>query len=836
MVNVLLSEVVLGGLWRFKGYKGSDGEEQRAYATDAPLEGWLLAEAPLTAHTNLMDNKLIPDPFKGCNEREVQWVTENEWWYRKEIDLTEEVVSKDAVELYFGGLDTYATIWVNNAKVGEANNMFIPWRFNIKPVAKAGKNLIAIRFKPVLKVASEIEAKHKYKYACLSAENFSARPYVRKAQYSFGWDWGPTLPTAGIWREAKIVAYNEARLGYVAASPIEVSAQKAKMKLTAEIHASGESELRMNFLLSGFGQRYEKDLETKVKEGRNFADCTFEFSTPKLWWPRGYGDPNLYDASFKLYSGAELLDYAAIKVGIRSIQLIQEPDEEGKTFIFNINDQNVFCKGANWIPADSFLPKVNYEIYNKLLTSAAESNFNMLRVWGGGVYEADDFYDLCDALGIMVWQDFMYVCAGYPEEEWFLKDAEREAMEAILRLRRHPSIVVWCGNNENQWLQNVLWKSRDKVQRLYGSEIFDTLLAKICQSLDPTRPYRPSSPFGGEDASGRHEGDRHNWDAWSKGLDYTTYLEDNGRFISEFGWQAPPTIELLRSYLEEEDLTPDSYAFRAHEKQTGGMELLRALLAVHYPVPNDMRRFVLYSQLNQGEALKTAVTHWRSRMFRTSGCLIWQFNDCWPVISWSLIDYGLHPKAAYFYVKRAYQPIISPIIVRQGRVEVYAINETAEPLDANLKYEVLTFGGEAVYDHIVKAIVAPYTSRLMFEKTLDELPTKSNCIMTATLQHQGAFVCGDIKTVAEPKELHLPLPKIQISTKKLEEKTFEVTFQAPVYVKAAKIELSDLKVKFSDNFFDLHPNIPKVVFCRLEHDLTAKDFEKNLTVQFYPYT
>ncbi len=831
----MLAEVALDGLWRFKGYKGANGEEMGAHTTKCSPEGWLLAEAPLTAHTNLMDNKLIPDPFKGCNEREVQWVNENEWWYRKEIDLTQELVDKDTVELFFGGLDTFATIWVNDVKVGEANNMFTPWRFNIKKEIKSGKNLIAIRFKPVYKVASDLEAQHKHKYACLSAENFSARPYVRKAQYSFGWDWGPTLPTAGIWREAKIFAYNKARLGYVAATPLDVSGQKAKVKLTSEIHGSTEGELCVKFLLSGFGQRSEEEVNLKVSVGRNFAEYTFDVEEPQLWSPRGYGEPNLYDASVKVYSGAELLDDASIKVGIRSIELVQEPDEEGKSFIFRINGQNVFCKGADWIPADSFLPKVNYQLYNKLLTFAADANFNMLRVWGGGVYEADEFYDLCDELGIMVWQDFMYVCAGYPEEEWFLREAEREAMEAILRLRRHPSIVVWCGNNENQWLHNVLWKQRDRVERLYGSTIYESLLSKICQSLDPTRPYRPSSPFGGEDAAGRHEGDRHNWEVWSQGIDYPAYLEDNGRFISEFGWQAPPTMELLEAYLEKEDLTPRSYAFKAHEKQTGGLELLRALLAVHYPVSEDLRLFVLYSQLNQGDALKTAVTHWRSRMFKTSGCLIWQLNDCWPVISWSLIDYGLNPKAAYYYVKRACQPVIAPLIVKQDTIEAYIINESATPLDATLKLEVITFSGEVLSDQITKAMVPAFTSKLAIENSLESLPLKSNCLIVATLESAGKVLYVDVRTAVEPKDLKLPTPKIQATINSINDRTLEIALESPVYTKAVKLEAGDLNPKFSDNFFDLIPNNKKTIICRIEHPVTAEQLQKALKWQSYPY-
>ncbi|MGD6851555.1 MAG: beta-mannosidase [Candidatus Bathyarchaeia archaeon] len=831
----MVEEVVLGGLWRFKGFRRCDGEEQGAYRTDIEVNDWLLAEAPLTAHTNLLANKLIPDPFMGVNEREVQWVNESEWWYRKEVELTAELIGKDVVELAFESLDTFATVWVNNVKVGEANNMFTPWRFNIKQAAKLGKNLIAIRFKPVNKVAAELERQHKHKYISLSADNFSARPYVRKAQYSFGWDWGPTLPTAGIWRKAKVVAYDTARLGYLAGLPEEISSSKARVKISVEVYAAKETTLQVKFVLEGFGQKIEQDIVLEAKVGRNFADYTLEVENPHLWWPRGYGEPDLYTATAQLLDKEELLDQSTAKVGVRNIKLVQEPDEEGKSFIFQINGQNVFCRGANWVPADSFLPKVNYERYAKLLDYAAEANFNMLRVWGGGVYEADEFYDLCDTLGIMVWQDFMYVCAGYPEEEWFLKEAEREAMAAVLRLRGHPSIVLWCGNNENQWLHSVLWRVRDKVERLYGSQIYESLLLRVCKFLDPTRPYRPSTPFGGEDSSGRQEGDRHNWEVWSQGIDYPAYLEDNGRFISEFGWQAPPTMKLLQAYIEKQDLTPDSFAFKAHEKQVGGLELLKALLSIHYPVPADMERFVLYSQLNQAEALKTGVTHWRSRMFKTSGCLMWQLNDCWPVISWSLIDYGLNPKPAYYTVKRAYQPIIAPLIVKGDRVECYIINETAAELKAKLRFEVLTFLGETLYYQVSETAVPPFTSKLALEKPLNSLPVQDDCILVATLESAGKEIAVDSITVAEPKNLKLPNAAIQVAPKTLDPKTFEITLQSSVYAKAVALDAGNLGCKLSDNFFDLLPNKHKKVICRLEKDISPEQFNNALSYQSYPY-
>lgn len=829
-------EFSLNGLWRFRGYKDSNGETEGAHLPEANTVDWLPAKVPSTVHTDLMENNLIDNPFKDANEKQAQWVSEYEWWYRKEIDLPPDIASKEAVELVFEGLDTFATVWVNGIKVGEANNMFTPWRFNIKEKVKAGKNHLAVAFKPIYVVAYSLEQQHMHKYSCLSSENCSARPYVRKAQYSFGWDWGPTLPSTGIWREAKLVAYEVARLGYVSALPLEVSKEKAKVLLSAEINAVKTERLNVEFVLEGFGQKIKRLFQVEVTEGRNLAEYTFDVLEPRLWWPRGYGEPSLYDASVKVYSGESLLDEASFKVGVRSVELVQEPDEEGTSFIFRINGLNVFCKGANWIPADSFLSRVTLERYNKLIRLCNEANFNMLRVWGGGIYEADDFYALCDKIGILVWQDFMYVCAGYPEEDWFLREAKREAEEAVLRLRGHPSIVLWCGNNENQWLHNVLWRVRDKVERLYGLTIYESLLLEVCKRLDPTRPYRPSSPFGGEDSSGKHEGDRHNWEVWSQGLDYPSYQQDNGRFISEFGWQSLPSMKVLASYLEEEELTPHSNAFRIHEKQTGGLELLRALLAIHYPVPTDIQHFVLYSQLNQADALKTAVSHWRSRMFKTSGCLIWQLNDCWPAISWSLIDYGANTKPAYYAVKRAFQPLIAPLILRNGQAQIYVVNETKKVLDSTLKFQVMTFSGDVLASEQIQTVTPAYSSLVVMRRALESLPLGKNCIMVVSLESKGTVIFEDVKTAVEPKDLSLPaFDDLKINVSLSKPKMFRIALEFSSYAKGVWLRLKNEEGEFSDNFFDMVPNHRKIVKCALECDVGLDEFQRSLLVSAYPY-
>ena len=373
------------------------------------------------------------------------------------------------------------------------------------------------------------------------------------------------------------------------------------------------------------------------------------------------------------------------------------------------------------------------------------------------------------------------------------------------------------------------------MPKLFGQTIFDQILPNVLSRLDGTRPYRPSTPYDGEDPNSERSGTRHNWVVWSKQVDYPAYLEDKGRFLTEFGWQAPPTLKLLEEYLDKADLRVDSKAFLAHEKQENGLKLLRKLLALHYPVPEDFKRFVLYSQLNQGEALKTAVTHWRSRMFKTSGCLIWQLNDCWPVVSWSLIDYGLNPKAAYFFVKRAFQPVIAPLIVRHGKAQVFIVNETAKTLESTLKFQVMTFNGEVLYRQNVKTLTPAYTSELAMENALESLPLKENCVYTVTLESKGAVLYEDARTVAEPKNLKLPKRQVKVKIKKLGAAKFAITLQSDSYVKAVWLNLNGAEGEFSDNFFDLIPNRPKTVECFFEEDVSVDWFRKGFWLDAYPY-
>ncbi len=497
--------IPLNGVWFFKKLEFNECID--VSKLDLTAEDWLKAEVPGVVHLDLMRNGVIPDPFYRMNEFEVSWVEEKDWLYVKEFEVSDHIASKNCLELIFHGLDTYAEIWLNSVMLGETCNMFHPWIFKVDGLVKPGKNILVVRFKSPSKVLEMLESK----YGKLWAAFYTARVYGRKAQYSFRWDWDPRLPTVGIWRSVELLAYDEARLGYISALPLRISEEEALVEVEAEVYSTKPSYVRLIFKIEE--ENVKVCVEGLAKEGLNIFRSELKVKKPKLWYPRGYGAQYLYTLNALLLNNANIiLDSRKVRFGIRSIELQRTEDEEGECFIFKINGICVFCKGANWIPADSFLPRVDKEIYRKLLEATSKANMNMLRVWGGGVYEADDFYDLCDELGIMIWHDFMFACGEYSEEDFFIASIEREVEENVKRLRNHPSIVLWCGNNENEWGFKARWWVRD---RFYGEKIYHKVIPEIIKRLDPTRPYWPSSPYGGDDPDSPREGDRHSWDVWS---------------------------------------------------------------------------------------------------------------------------------------------------------------------------------------------------------------------------------------------------------------------------------------------------------------------------------
>ena len=821
----------LNGDWLLKGYNEQEGEKENAFLSEVDESSWIKANVPGVVHLDLIKNKQIPDPFFGLNELEVSWVEEKDWWYRKKFLVEKELLSHDRVELVFEGLDTFATVWLNGKEIAKFSNMFHEHIIDIKNYLKEGENLLVVKFDSPKRV---LENEYNKRSIKLGAAFYPPVVYGRKAQYSFGWDWGPRLPTSGIWRNVAIRAYNICKIeSFYFSSSFSSDLKVANIKVNVSLEAFKEEKVNVSVRIFGFGEDQTKSETRSLTKGLNNLTFDFTVSNPKLWWPNGYGEQNLYNLEIKVESGSEVLDEIKRKVGIRKIEVVQEKDEEGKTFYFKVNDVPIFCKGADWVPADSFLPRVSREQYDYLLSKAKEANMNMIRVWGGGVYEDEAFYELCDEKGILIWQDFMFACGEYPEEEWFFNLVKEEAEKVVKRLRNHACIAIWCGNNENNWGYKAHWFGvKDKF---YGETIYHKILPEVCSRLDPSTLYWPSSPFGGEDPNSQSEGDRHSWDVWSGLKDYTEYLKDNGRFISEFGFQSLPSLKTIYKFTSREDRYFQSKVVEHHNKQVGGPERLLLFLSMHFKLPSTLERFVYLTQVNQGEALKTGIEHWRRRKFKTGGALIWQLNDCWPVASWSLIDYYNELKASYYYVKRAFDPLNISLLVREDEVEVWVVNDFLESKNGKVRLLLYSIGGKKLAEREVEVNIKPNSSTLLLKQNLKEFGYGKSFsgLVAGVLEVKGCYARYDTVLLEKLKYIELPKPKLKLKIEKLSEKKYKLTISANKFVKSCEVRLKGLNATFNDNFFDLIPNLKKEVVVDLERPTSKAEIKKRLSLRYY---
>ncbi|MFA0752762.1 MAG: hypothetical protein IMHGJWDQ_000524 [Candidatus Fervidibacter sp.] len=826
-----MERLCLDGAWWLTEFEVGEGEKAGAFIPDfvLPPNRTIPAQVPGVVHLDLMRASKIPDPFYRRNELAVRWVEEREWWYRREFEVLKPFLQHDEVELIFHGLDTVATIWLNGEKVGETDNMFIPHRFSVKPLLRSGRNVLVVKFDSPTHVAEERERR----YGRLHSSFHSARPYLRKAQYSFGWDWGPRLPTFGIWRSVELCAYNVACLrslwAYV--TDLRNDASVAQVRVEAEIHAVREVEGRVRFHLERGNQQFLAcvPVSLQLEDQTVYADITV--NRPHLWFPNGLGEQPLYTLRCCVEVAGAAMDEKRVRVGLRKVELVRERDEEGESFLFRINGVPVFCKGANWIPADNFLPRMSKERYHQLLQKAAEAHMNMLRVWGGGIYEDEAFYEICDELGIMVWQDFMFSCAEYPEEAWFHEQVRAEAETIVKQLRYHPCIVLWCGNNENDWLFNL--KARGQRDRFYGETIYAQILPEICERLDPSRPYWQSSPFGSTDPNSMQEGDRHSWEVWFQ-QSYPHYLRDTGRFISEFGFQAPPVLATIDTFTAPEDRYPNSAVMEHHNKCVEGMQRIYRFMAAHFKVPSDFADWVRVAQLLQGEALKTGITHWRRRKFKTAGALFWQLNDCWTVVSWSVLDYFARPKAGYYFVKRSFAPILVALLPNDSPT-VWVVNDTLKPISGRVIVRVQDLWGKAIWERSEEIQCLPNTAQCVFSISLPtEFDSLRHFIGAELWGREGELIGYDALFLAPYQHLSFPPATLEMTITPSETGGWLLRVSADVFVKGVWLEVDgDSDAEFSDNAFDLLPGMTRTVLLRPSQPMGLAEVRQRLRYWHY---
>lgn len=813
------------------------------------LKNWYPATVPGTVHTDLMKNGKIEDPFFRLNEREMQWIDKEDWIYRTTFTLPTDMKNKEHIDLFFEGLDTYADVSLNGNKILSADNMFRGWRVPIKKYLKAGDNTLEIYFHSPIKIDIPKWDSIPYHYEAGNDQSENGglfdkkvSVFARKAGYHYGWDWGPRLVTSGIWRPAWLEAWDSARIENVFIRQTNVTKALARACGIVEVEADKDIP---SALLTIYDTADKVLVQSKValKQGHNEIKLPFMIKNPKLWWCNGLGEPHLYTFSTRLAVGGKALDNKENRVGLRSIKLVHKPDKYGQSFYFELNGVKVFMKGTNYIPQDVFLTRVTPELYKKTIQDAVDVNMNMIRVWGGGIYENDLFYDLCDEKGLLVWQDFMFACSLYPAEGALLESIRQEAIYNVKRLRNHPCIALWCGNNEcnDAWFdwgyqrryhrQNPEWEAR--IWKQFNDQYFD-VLPQVVQTYDPDASYTPTSPFGlrGQGADD-HNGDLHYWAVWQGRKPVSEFNRQKSRFFSEYGFQSFPDIESVKRYAPKaEDWTITSDVMMSHQR---GGELantrMEKIMLEEYRRPKDFASFLYMSQVLQGDVIKTAMEAHRRQKPYCWGSLVWQHNDCWPVASWSSRDYYGRWKAQHYFTRKSFADLlVSPVSEDEGKtMQVYLVSDRLRPVSGTLSIEICTFSGKPVNTYKKRVKISANSSTSVFTMNVAEaLKGVSPADVYIAVQFEtGSQSYSNVYFLLQNKALHFPKPAITTRLVPVEG-GFNLTLQSAQFARAVWISTGDAEATFSDNYMDLLPG--KNVTVRIKTRLPLEILQKQLQV------
>lgn len=635
---------------------------------------WYPATVPGVIHTDLLANKLIDDPFWGTNELKLQWIEHENWNYKTVFELTNTQITHDHIELVFEGLDTYATVLVNGTEVIVADNMFRTWKADIKEFVVEGDNKLEIMFTSPLNFNKEkVESYLHQLPSGNETVDLKVSPFTRKAAYHFGWDWAPRFVTSGIWKDVKLTTWSNARILDVFVQTDSIIGDNAY--LTYEVQIESSSEESMNYWLFMNGEKTSVELNV----GLNNIRFPYVVNNPELWWPNGMGEATLHNLHVQLKQNGNLIDEVTQPFGIRTVELIHEEDSIGTSFYFKVNGQPVFMKGANYIPQDMFLPRVTDHQYRKLISQVANANMNMLRVWGGGIYEKELFYELCDQNGILVWQDFMFAGSLYPNDLAFINNVEQEIAENILRLRKHPSIALWCGNNEVEvaW-ENWGWQNQYGYSSADSVEIWDNyrymfkhLIPNLVSKLNPKVGYVSTSPLSNwGKPENFNNSSMHYWGVWHGREPFENFKTNVGRFMAEYGFQSFPSINTIQTFASDSSFSLTSATIQNRQKSYIGNGLITDHINNWFTTPTSFIDFVEKSQQAQAIGMQIAIQSHRQQSPHCMGTLFWQLNDCWPGPSWSVLDYYGNEKWAYQTVMQNYKSIIAVLEVDRKEIEI----------------------------------------------------------------------------------------------------------------------------------------------------------------------
>ena len=755
---------------------------------------WNLATVPGNIHSDLLENKLIEHPFIGNNEEKLQWISKTDWDYKTTFLVDRKTLQKRHIELSFEGLDTYASVFLNDSLILKTNNAFREFQVEVKSILKAENELRIVFEKTSI---SEDKEKNSLKYTLPEGN----RIFTRKAQFQYGWDWGPKLNTSGIWRPIKLTAWNDYKIENF--NIIQKTLTDSIASLIVEIADSNFSKDVLNY------EVYINDTLQFQKPEKPEIPITIK--NPKRWWPHNLGEPYLYDIKVVVRNGKTILDSVLVKKGLRTIDLITEKDSIGESFYFKVNDVPVYAKGANYIPQNSMQNQVTNAHYEKLLNDVVDANMNMLRVWGGGIYENDIFYDLCDEKGILVWQDFMFACAMYPGDQAFLENVQEEATQNVKRLRNHASIALWCGNNENAegwnrwgWQADRSEHEKEEIWSYY-LKVFDSILPNTVDKLTDTDYWESSPKYGRGNPKYKFEGDAHDWWIWHDAYPFEHLEENVPRFMSEFGFQSFPSYEAIK-YINQSDLIDIStYSFQSHQKHSRGFQLMREYMERDFPVPEKAEDYVYMSQLLQAYGITKGIEAQRRAKPYNMGTLYWQLNDCWPVVSWSSIDFFGKWKALHYKAKHSFEDVLVSSKVENNILRTYVINDDFESHSGELSVKILDFEGNPLYQFSKSIILESNASQLQHQVNLEAFKLDASKVVVVSNFNNSQSLYYLVK----PKELKLKQGDIEQKITKT-----DIGFSIELSSKTLQKDVflySDEKGHFLDNYFDLLPNETKIV-------------------------
>ncbi|WP_036645724.1 beta-mannosidase [Paenibacillus sp. oral taxon 786] len=809
----------LGGSWRMRRLDEAE---------------WIPSVVPGSVYNDLLNAGKMEDPFYRENDRKALLLSQYDYEYEKRFCIDEDFLNEDRILLRCEGLDTLAEIRINGHEIARTDNMHRTYEFDLKHLLSEGDNVLVIIFRSPLKY---IQEKHDDN-PLWSVNGSLGFAYLRKAHYMFGWDWGPVLPDAGIWRPIQLIALSHPRIDEVYVVQDHLEEDRVNLNIRVGLERKPDrpitAVLELFYPNGGILSAHQFQL---VEASGNIH---ITINEPQLWWPNGYGDQPLYQLEVRIAEDSLSIDKKSLRIGLRTITVNQQEDPWGRSFAFCVNGLEIFAMGGNYVPEDNLISRGSREKTERIIRDCVRANYNSIRVWGGGYYPEDYFYDLCDEYGLLVWQDHLFACAVYDFTEDFRVNVIEEVTQNMKRIRHHASLGLWCGNNEIEWAW-VDWDigQSPKLKSDYIKQ-FEYVLPEIAKKVDPQTFYWLASPssFGGFDQPNSQDyGDMHDWSIWHGRKPFTDFRSRFPRFMSEFGLQAFPSYKTVKTFTLPEDRNVFSAVMENHQKHEDGLSPMLHYLAQYFKMPKDFQSFLYVSQLMQAEGVRYGVEHWRRNRGRCMGAIYWQLNDAWPVASWSSLDYFGRWKALHYAAKRFYAPLLISAHEDGNKVSLHITNEMRKDVAGTITWRLCDLTSAVVCSGETEVIVTSLSTALCenidLSPWLDNEDEVRSHYLEYSLTVDGESAGCGITVFAPPKHVQLDPAQLSVSITE-HEQFFEFQISSSTFAMFVELDLEIDDVVFSDNYFHLAANQPKKITVSKEgmlRSLTIQEMKEQLVLR-----